>query len=295
MFLPHLPTRDPRLLVIFLALASSAFYGVADFLGGLASRRVPSFTVAAVAVGTGLGGLLVALPFMSAGVAPTARDLAWGAASGAAGGVGVGLLYAALAMGRMSVVAPVTAVCGLAVPVIVGFALGERPSVAAVAGVILAAAAVVLISQGHESDADRPGVDDARALAFALASGVAIGGFFVCLQRTPTSAGLWPVIVGRAVSFAGFTTIGLAKRRPMTIARPTLWLVVAGGVIDAAANVLYLVAVRRGLLSVVATLASLYPASTVLLARLVLGERVRLVQAAGLTVAAAAVVLIGVG
>jgi uncharacterized membrane protein len=283
------------LLVILLALSSSAFYGVADFCGGLASRRAPSFAVATVALGAGLAGLLVALPFVSAGVAPTARDIAWGAGSGVAGGVGVGLLYAALGMGRMSVVAPVTAVCGLVVPVLVGLGLGERPSVAALAGVVLAAAAVVLISQGHESDADRPGANDARALAFSLASGAAIGGFYVCLQRTPPSAGLWPIVAGRAVSATGFLLIGLAGRKRISVARPTLWLVVAGGLIDTTANVLYLLAVRRGLLSVVATLASLYPASTVLLARLVLGERVRLVQAAGLTVAALAVVLIGVG
>jgi drug/metabolite transporter (DMT)-like permease len=167
--------------------------------------------------------------------------------------------------------------------------------VAALAGVVLAMAAVVLISQGHESDADRVGVDDARALAFALASGVAIGGFYVCLQRTPPSAGLWPIAVGRAVSFTGFVVIGFGGRRSMTVRRPTLWLVVVGGLIDTLANVLYLLAVRRGLLSVVATLASLYPASTVLLARVVLGERVRLVQAAGLAVAAAAVMLIGLG
>jgi drug/metabolite transporter (DMT)-like permease len=160
--------------------------------------------------------------------------------------------------------------------------------------VVLAAGAVVLISQGHETDAaDRPGANDARALAFSLASGVAIGAFYVCLQRTPSSAGLWPLLVARAVSVVGFVAVGVAGRRPLTIARPTLWLVLAGGVIDTTANVLYLLAVRRGLLSVVATLASLYPASTVLLARVVLGERVRTVQAAGLALAAVAVVLIG--
>ncbi|HET7458266.1 MAG TPA: EamA family transporter [Gemmatimonadaceae bacterium] len=283
------------MLVILLALAASATYGIADFCGGLASRRAPAFTVATVALVAGLVALLVAVPFVTADAAPTTRDLMWGAASGAAGGVGVGLLYAALGMGRMSVVAPVTAVCGLAVPVLVGLALGERPSVPALAGVVLAAAAVVLISQGHETDADRPGANDARALVFSLASGVAIGAFYVCLQRTPPSAGLWPIVVARAVSVAGFVLVALVGRRPLTIARPTLWLVLVGGVIDTTANVLYLLAVRRGLLSVVATLASLYPASTVLLARLVLGERVRLVQAAGLAVAAVAVVLIGSG
>ena len=271
-------------------------YGAADFLGGLASRRAATLPVVAIVQIVGLIVLAIATPFFSTRP-PSATDLLWGSAGGAAGGLGLALLYYALAVGRMSVVAPVTAVCAITVPVVVGLVLGERPGPMVLAGVVLAMGAIVLISQEaeHAPSPERGERRERRfdvSLAYALGSGVAIGTFYVCLERTDTQAGLWPLLAARSTSLAGVVAVALASRRSLRLPRES-WRIVAGaGVLDVTANALYLLAVRQGMLSVVATLSSLYPASTVLLAYLVLGERLRRVQVTGLAVAAIAVVLI---
>src|ERR1043166_9542374 len=138
--------------------------------------------------------------------APTARDFAWGAASGLAGGVGVALLYRGLAIGVMSVVAPVTAVCSVVIPLVVGLAQGERPAGQAIAGVLLAIAAIVLVSQ---SDHAEPGKRATTGLAIAIASGICIGVFLVLLQRTGPSAGLWPLAAARVVSVCCFIVVAM--------------------------------------------------------------------------------------
>lgn len=241
----------------------------------------------------GLIVLAIATPLFST-QPPSADDLLWGSAGGAAGGLGLALLYRALALGRMSVVAPVTAVCAIMVPVVVGLLLGERPAITVLAGVALAMGAIVLISQEaeHGSPSERRERRVDISLAYALGSGVAIGAFYVCLERTDTEAGLWPLLAARSTSLAGVVAVALATGRTLRLPRES-WRIVGGaGVLDVTANALYLLAVRQGMLSVVATLSSLYPASTVLLAYLVLGERLRRVQVAGLAVAVLAVVLI---
>ena len=272
-----------------LAVLASVAYGAADFLGGLATKRGSTvFSAVVCSQATGLVLVLLALPFLPPAT-PTAADLAWGAASGLAGGIGLALLYRGLAVGVMSVVAPVTAVCAVVIPVVVGLALGERPTGLAVLGVALALLAIVLISrtgQVEKSPSDRSGV------AIAIVSGIAIGIFLVCLQRTGRSAGLWPLVPARVVSVSFFAVAGLLTRQKL-LPRTESWpIVVGGGSLDMLANILYLLAVRQGPLSIVATLTSLYPASTILLARVVLRERLRLVQQAGVACAALAIVLI---
>ncbi|MDB4949721.1 MAG: conserved rane protein of unknown function [Gemmatimonadetes bacterium] len=278
---------------VILALAASLFYGSADFLGGLATRRAPVLGVVVLSQAAGLALLLAALPLLPA-AAPTHADLAWGMAAGVTGGTGVALLYRALALGPMSVVAPVTAVCAIAVPVLVGLGLGERPGPWALAGVLVAVAAIVLISR------EPPTADEARrgislGVWLALASGVVIGAFYVCLSRTSTAAGMWPLVMARTVSAALFVGTALARRQPALPPRGAVPIVVLSGVLDMGANVLYLLAVRGGMLSVVSTLASLYPAATVMLAAIVLRERLRGAQAVGLAFAAVAVALITAG
>ena len=272
-----------------LAVLASVAYGAADFLGGLATKRGSTVFAAVVcSQATGLVLVLLALPFLPPAT-PTAADLAWGAASGLAGGIGLALLYRGLAIGVMSVVAPVTAVCAVVIPVAVGLALGERPTGPAVFGVALALVAIVLISRTgpvEESRSARSGV------AIAIVSGIAIGIFLVCLQRTGRSAGLWPLVPARAVSVSFFAVAGLLAREKLLPQSGSWPIVAGGGALDMLANVLYLLAVRQGPLSIVATLTSLYPASTILLARIVLRERLRLVQQAGVACAALAIVLI---
>jgi drug/metabolite transporter (DMT)-like permease len=275
-----------------LAVLASITYGAADFLGGLATKRGSTvFSAVVWSQATGLVLVLLALPFLPP-ASPTTLDFAWGAASGLAGGIGLGFLYRGLAVGVMSVVAPVTAVCAVIIPVVVGVALGERPTLPATAGVALALAAIVLISRSGEVE---EGKRARTGLATAVASGIAIGIFLVCLQRTGRSAGLWPLVPARAVSVSFFAVAGLVAREKLLPRRESWPIVVGGGALDMVANVLYLIAVRQGPLSIVATLTSLYPASTILLARFVLRERLRLVQQAGVACAAVAIVLIVAG
>ncbi len=271
-----------------LAVFSSVTYGAADFLGGLAAKRSTTFSVVVFSQLAGLILVLLSLPFLPPS-SPTAADFAWGAACGLAGGIGVALLYRGLAIGVMSVVAPVTAVCAVLIPLVVGVALGERPSVLALLGVFLALLAIVLVSQTGQLEG---GQRATTGVGIAIASGIAIGIFLVFLQRTGPSAGLWPLIAARVVSVAFFSLAGLLSRASLMPRRESMRLVIGGGALDMLANILYLLAVRRGLLSIVATLVSLYPASTILLARIVLGERLRLLQQAGVACAVVAIVLI---
>jgi drug/metabolite transporter (DMT)-like permease len=270
-----------------LAVLSSITYGVADFLGGLAKRST-LFSVVVFSQLSGLILVLISLPVLPPS-SPTAIDFAWGAASGLAGGIGVALLYRGLAIGVMSVVAPVTAVCAVIIPLVVGVAIGERPTGLAVLGVLLAVVAIVLVSQsGHIEEGKRA----TTGLPVAVASGIAIGIFLVFLQRTGPSAGLWPLIAARLVSIAFFTVAGLLSQEKIMPRSESMPIVIGGGTLDILANILYLLAVRRGPLSIVATLTSLYPASTIILARIVLRERLRLLQQAGVACAVVAIVLI---
>jgi drug/metabolite transporter (DMT)-like permease len=279
-------------LAYFLAIASAAFFGAADFIGGLAARRAATSVVVMVSGLAGIALLAVLIPVMPSSVV-TPRDLGWGAAAGLAGGAGVGLLYRALAIGTMSVIAPTTAVCGVSIPVIAGIAFGERPSAATGAGIALALVAIVLVSQ-EQRQHRAPGAPRGfgPGIGLALLSGVAIGLFYLSLAETSPDAGLWPLLAARGASVGVFTVIAIAGRHPMRMAPPLLRLVIAGGVLDMVANALYLIATRGGPLSVVVTLSSLYPASTVILARMVLGERLSTLQIAGVLCAMVAVVLI---
>ena len=275
-------------LTYALAVLSSITYGAADFLGGLATKRSSIIAVVVFSQLSGLILVLVALPFLPPS-SPSAIDFAWGAASGLAGGIGVALLYRGLAIGVMSVVAPVTAVCAVMIPLAVGVAFGERPTSTAVIGVALAIVAIILVSQSDHVEQGRAATS---GVMLAIGSGIAIGIFLVFLQRTGPSAGLWPLVTARGVSIVLFTIIGMLSREKLIPERQSMLIVIGGGALDMLANILYLLAVRQGLLSIVATLTSLYPASTIVLARIVLGERLRLLQQAGVVCAAAAIVLI---
>ncbi len=280
-------------MAYLLALSSAALYGAADFLGGLASRRTNVVAIVVTSQGCGLTLLALSLPLLPEAT-PSARDLFWGGVAGLAGGVGVTLLYRALAVGRMAVVAPTTAVCAVMIPVVTGVLLGERLAPLTILGVAMAIIAIVLVSQQQEAS----GYGPPRAgklppgVALALPSGVAIGLFFLALAETEAQAGLWPLLAARAVSVTLFAVIGLVSGRPLRLTAPVARITAAGGVIDMVANALYLLATRYGPLSIAVTLSSLYPASTVILARMVLGERLTRWQVSGVVCAVLAVALI---
>jgi drug/metabolite transporter (DMT)-like permease len=275
------------------ALLAAAIYGAADFLGGIATRRATMIGTVLTTQGAGLLFPLAVTPLLP-DAHVTRHDLLFGALAGVTGSTGVGLLYLALAIGPMSVVAPITAVCAALVPLGIGLVLGERPQPLAGAGVVVALIAVALLSQSDtQSDPDgHAPVRLGRGVRVALASGVAIGGFFACLAQTKAAAVLWPLAMSRSVSVSIFLAIALATGRPAGVPRGALAPALACGALDMVANALYLAAARQGQLGLVATLSSLYPASTVLLARLVLGERLGVWQQAGVAGAVGAVLLI---
>lgn len=279
-------------MVIVLALSSALVYGAADFCGGLASRRSAALAVVGGSQLAGLLALLLLLPVL--GGSPTRSDALWGAAAGLAGALGLAVFYRALAAGVMSVVAPVTAVCAAAVPVVVGLALGESLQLASVLGTGLALAAVALVA----AEGGRPSLQAARqaGLGAALVAGTAFGVFFVLLDQPAEASGLWPLVPARAASLAlvllAAGALGVTSGARPRLAAGSLPLVVLAGVLDMAANALFLLATREGLLAVAGVLASLYPVSTVLLAQVVLRERLHRSQALGFVAAIGAVALI---
>ena len=279
-----------------MAVLSSMLYGVADFLGGMGSRRAPAVTVTAWFQVTGLA-FLVAYACFAPG-ATRVSDLGWGAAAGLTGGAGVLLLYRALAGGTVSTAAPLISMIALAVPVLVGLGMGERPGVLPLAGIGLGVVAVALISAHGAPDAaatTEAGAGRAASLLPAVASGVLIGLFLVCLGRVERGASAWALVAGRASASILLWVMVLASRATWKLAAAARPPMLGAAVTDVCANVLYLVAVQRAPLSLVATLVSLAPATTVLLAQLVLRERLAPAQKLGVVVALAAVVLLAQG
>lgn len=222
---------------------------------------------------------------------PSLHDLGYGAIGGLAGAAGVAMLYRGLASGAMSLVAPITGVVAVVVPVVVGVGGGERPAALQYAGILLAVAAVGLLSTAGSS---------ARRLnrgtvLLALGAGIGFGLFYVALARTSAGANLWPLVSARGASVATLIMVSAVMRRAPAFGAASRLVVVGSGVLDVSANALYLLAVHAGLLSIVAVLVSLYPVSTVLCSMVFLGERLRPPQVAGVVVALAAVVCITAG
>jgi drug/metabolite transporter (DMT)-like permease len=284
-------------VAVVLALVSALMYGVSDFVGGRASRRVPPVAVALFAEAVMLPIALVAIPLIE-GDGPTNRAMAWGLVAGFTGSVGVVGLYIALARGNMTVVAPTTGVVAAAVPVVVGLASGERPGPVALAGIALAIAAVALI--GGITALATPGSHPAihvGTVVLAVAVGVMFGMLFVSFQRAGDDAGMWPLLFSRFSGLPLLAATFVVRQRTSrsTVDRSIVLPGLAVGCLIIAANATYLLAARRGLLSVVAVVVAMYPASTVLLATIVDGERPTRPQVVGMVLAAAALLMITLG
>src|SRR5262245_11237917 len=279
-----------------MAIASSVLYGVADFLGGIGSRRGPAVLVTAWFQVAGILPLVLYAALVP-GI-PHTPDLVWGGAAGAAGGVGVLLLYHALATGVVSTAAPLISMVALTVPVIVGLGLGERPGAVPLIGIVVGCVAVTLISahgEAHASEASRaPLGARARlaALAPAIASGVLIGFFLVFLGRVQAGSGGWPLVMGRATATVCAFALLFASRVPRWPTSGTWPFILGGAITDVSANVFYLLAVQRAPMSLIATLVSLAPATTVVLAQWMLRERLGTKQRWGVALALVAVMML---
>ncbi|MRX44437.1 EamA family transporter [Agromyces kandeliae] len=320
------------MLTAVLSLSGAIVYGAADFLGGLAARRLGALLATAVASVAGLVAMVAALPVL--GGAWTAADLGWGALSGVIGAVAIALLYACLAIGPMSILSPLTALMSAVTPMLWGTLVGaERFGPLGAWGIGIALVAVVLVGFVPERGAVRP---SARGLLLAVGSGLAIGGYYIAISHTADASGVVPLVANRVVSatvlFAAFgavtvfaavrarsgaleagtarsgaaeasadrgavptasgtATAGATRFRDLRVA---LALALTCGVVDATANVLLLLGIRAGDLAVAAVLGAMYPAGTILLAAIVLRERIAPVQWAGLALALVAAGLLAV-
>jgi drug/metabolite transporter (DMT)-like permease len=274
------------LIVVALSLCSAAAYGLSDFLGGLFARRANVWAVAAASQGT--AAIMTALLVVLDPRGPAADALAWGIVGGVGSGAGNVLIYRGLAQGRMAVVAPISAIAAAALPVLVGFATGERPALIAGIGVVLALPAIWLVSGGGAGlrQANR---DDAVA---GLLAGLGFGVQFSALGQVPQDAGLTPLAVSQVVSVASIV-IGAAAISERWFPQDRFGrLGAVAGILAGIATICFQLAVQSGMLTIAGVLASLYPAITVLLAALVLREPVQRTQGIGLGLGLAAVALI---
>jgi drug/metabolite transporter (DMT)-like permease len=288
------------MIAVFFAILSSVCFGTGDYVGGIAAKRADLiFLMLANQIAGSLSLLLVAsllTPFQLPG-----GDLMLAALAGASTAIGIPLLYKALAIGPMSIAAPVTALMAILLPVIYGMTfLGEMPKWLAVAGFALAGIAVFLLGGGDKilevlKPASGASSNALRGFLYALGAGTCIATFYVAIKRCSPESGLWPLVAARAVALGAVG--GVALRRQLT--RPVLLpgarlagLGLLSGVLDGIGNAFYLLAAHGGNLGIVATITSLYPATTILLARYVLGERISPAQAIGIGSALVAIVAI---
>lgn len=275
------------MIAIVLALICAFSYGVADFWGGLATRRGSIWKVLPIIVAAGILTLSLAVPFLGATFSQAA--ILAGIGAGLSGTVGYIFLMYGLALGPMSVVAPISAVMGSIIPFAVGLLRGETLSTIGFIGAGLALVSIVLVSR---STADATHPVTAKAVIVAIIAGLGIAGYFLGISGGPDDSGLAPVIVGRLVTGGIFIVVAIAKWKTIRDEAIDYKLALASGSLDVVGGASFMLATRAGDLVLVAVLAALYPAFTVLLARFVLHERMERHQLIGLLGAGAAVVLL---
>lgn len=275
-------------MTALLALVSAGLIGGGDFIGGFLARRLPAVRVAAVAQAA---GLLLAVP-MALAVGwdrVTAMDVVWSLASGLCVGVGLMWFYAALARGVVSLVAPAVGVIGAVLPVVVAVARGERPGPLAIGGIAVALLAIAVVSIAPGGDS---GPTPVWTALLSLGAGLLFGGFFVFYALPSEDAGLLPAPLSRVASTASLAFLAVRLSGGVRVDRPALrWLAVLG-VIEVVASAALLLALQRGPVAIASVLASLYPVTTVLLAGLVLRERLSRLQRLGVLLALTAIVLV---
>jgi drug/metabolite transporter (DMT)-like permease len=276
-------------MAVVLALISGLSWGVSDFLGGTLSKQHGAW-VTAVAVQVG-AVVSTAAAAAALGGSPTTADWLWGSASGVGVGVGTAFLFRGLSIGRMGVVAPISAVGTALVPVAFGLVSGERPGPLAVLGIVAALPAIWLIAASTDISDQGP---QNSGIADAVIAGFGFGAGFACLDAVRPQAGLAPLVAEQIVSLAPILLIALLTRKAFWPRTRSAWTAAWLGPLGTAANACLLWAMQAGMLSVVSVLVSLYPASTVALAAIVLRERIHRAQWVGLALAGVAVGLISV-
>jgi drug/metabolite transporter (DMT)-like permease len=283
-------------MAILLALFSAFAYGLSDFVGGLVSRRVSAWPVAVV--GQLSSTACTAAVALIVQGSPTPADLAWALLAGIGTGVGTGFLYRGFAAGRMSVVAPVSAVGAAVVPVVVGAVGGERLSLVVWTGIVVALPGIWLVSSTTDELPDgaaKPRGSLAEGVLDGVLAGLGFGVLFAALGQVPEEAGLWPLALAQAVSLPAVIVLAVSLGAAWVPRRRQAWWALLAGPLGASAAGAFLLATQSGYLTVAGILASLYPASTVLLAALVLHEKVHRAQGVGLGLCALAIALVAGG
>lgn len=279
-------------MTVALALVAAALYGLSDFLGGVTSRRTSVWPVGLLACCGALGGSLLLALFTHGHPAPS--DIGWGLSAGLGSGAGTAFLYRGLASGRMGVVAPVSAVGAVLVPLAAGVLGGERPDAIGWVGIVLALPGIWFVSR---EDAPTPATIPSSApissgLVDGVLAGLGFGLLFAALGQVPHSAGYWPLVGTQVVSILTMAVTAIVLGgNPIPRHRVDFWGLAAGALASLAV-LFFLLATSHGLLSIAAVITSLYPAFTVLLAVMVLRERVHRPQALGLVLCAASVVCV---
>jgi drug/metabolite transporter (DMT)-like permease len=273
---------------IVLALSASLCWGAGDFLGGLAARRMSTLTVLA---GSSLAGLIAVIVFVAVrgDAPPPAEAIALAAAAGLAGALGLGALYRGMAVGAMSVVAPISSAAAV-VPVVVGLVVGESPGPLQLVGMAIVLTGVALASR-------EPAVGERRLAAgvpLALLAACGFGLYFVLIDPASDDGAAWAVLVARSASTLAAGAVAVVRRVGLPGARD-LPLIAIVGLFDVSANVMLTIALTKGFVGLVAVLSSLYPVVTVLLARAILGERIARAQRVGVAVALGGVAAIAAG
>jgi uncharacterized membrane protein len=275
---------------ILLSLAAAGSWGVADFTGGLASRRMPALLV--LLGQQALGVLIVGAVVLATGEAfPDGETVALSLGAGVAGALALGAFYRGLAVGTMSVVAPIGA-SGVVLPVVFGIATGDRPGVLQVVGIAVAALGIVLASR---EAGDGTGGADRRSIGLALLAALGFGSFFILSDPAAEVSVPWLLLLARSAAVPVLLVAVAVTRGFVRPDRRGAGAIAVVGVLDLGATALYAVAQTKGLLSIVPVIASLYPVTTVLLARGVLGERLQRVQAVGVALAFAGVAFVAAG
>jgi drug/metabolite transporter (DMT)-like permease len=268
-----------------LSLSAALAWGAGDFSGGMATRRTAVFGVIAIAHAVGLVFML-ALAVLFGEPLPNTAALTWAALAGIVGGAGLACLYQALAVGKMGLNAPLSSVIAALVPLAFSFFSEGLPHALRMAGFALALISIWLIAMPSDTDGSPEG------LGLAIAAGIGLGGFLLLIKFAGSTAVFWPLAMARAGSFGLMFAIILMSRREWRPAPESLHWVLLAGLLDSGANALYVAALHKGSLAVAAVLSSLYPASTVILARLLLKERWSRLQGFGMTAALIAVAMI---
>lgn len=272
-------------ITVVLGLAAAIVWGGGDFCGGQATRRASVFSVLIVAEISGLV-MLIALAVMWREALPTLTIIGWGVVAGFMGAVGLAALYQGLSIAQAGVVAPTSAVVAAAIPALYGTLTEGLPDTLHLTGFGLALLAVWLVAQSNESN------EGVQGLGLALLAGCGFGGFYILIHQASTTTTFWPLAIARATALPLVLVTALYRQAAWKPTRSVLPLALLCGILDAGGNALFVLAGQTGRLDVAAILASLYPASTVILAWLILGERTSWVQRTGIVAALAAITLI---